>query len=114
MEAMIVDETMDEELESLKGFENLEIPDGYTDRQWSLFVGGRTRQAHLAEAMLIAPQKQALIMAYQILRKLDEEESYNLNEVEDFLVYFSHAFCNTITNFRDKHDGETTEKENIQ
>ena len=111
---MIVDETMDEELESLKGFENLEIPDGYTDRQWSLFVGGRTRQAHLAEAMLIAPQKQALIMAYQILRKLDEEESYNLNEVEDFLVYFSHAFCNTITNFRDKHDGETTEKENIQ
>ena len=111
---MIKDETMDEELESLKGFENLEVPDGYTDKQWSLFVGGRTRQAHLAESMLISPQKGAVIMAYQILSKIVEEGSGDLNEIEDFLVYFSHSFCNTIKNFCDAHEGETTEKENIQ
>ena len=109
---MIVDETMGGEINILNEFEELETPDGCTDRQWGLFFGARARQAQLAESMLIAPQKDALLTAYQILGRIAEDGSYDFDEVNDFLDYFTGYFRNTIESFCD--EGETTEKENIQ
>ena len=111
---MIEDETMDEELESLKGFENLEVPDGYTDRQWALFVGGRARQAYLAESMFVVPQKKAILKTCQILDEIVKEGSYDINKIDDFLYYFAQSFRYTIESFCDEDEDEDAEEENIQ